>query len=254
MKDFFTYFTDIKHIDLPIQVFSLFHLFILGIGFTVIILIYKKLVRMHENKQNRFMIYMAFYFLIEEALYYLWIFIVCKKDPLFQMLPLHLCSVCAYMSALCVYLKTDWIRCFCAIMCIFGGLIALIYPANIDSIYPLFHYRTINFFILHFSFVLFGFMQLRHAESIQYRYIKQCMILLVLLTSVSFIVNFYFKTDYMFMQVPPTIGFIKIIYTVVGDYLFLPTAYIILGLVMFFGIYFTKLFYKIKLKKQFSTI
>ncbi|MEF9962505.1 MAG: YwaF family protein [Erysipelotrichaceae bacterium] len=237
MRDFFTYYLDLNNIQHPINIFSNYHLMILAFGFLCVFLLYSRYHKLSIKTQRIFLVVIGFYFIIDEFIYNIWVLSVCKVDPILQILPLHLCTICAYIGALCVYYKKEWLQFFCAIMCSIAGLIAVIYPANIANIYPIFHYRTINFFLLHFSFILFGLIQIRNTAIIKYKHIKPSMALLVVITTLAFIANLNFGTDYMFVQTNSKIAIIKAIHNVVGDYLLLPTAFLIFALILFLSVF-----------------
>lgn len=231
MKEFFTYYTNLRHIDFPIIAFSSSHFILISIFVVLLIILYKKYSACDEVKQRKFQIVMAVYFILEELFYNSWVLSVCKSAPWQQILPFHLCTACVYISTACVILKKDWLRFFCAIICTLSGLIAIIYPANIDAIYPIFHYRTINFFMLHFSFILFGMIQLRYTSIMKYRYIFHSMCILSSLVIVAFITNCTLGTDYMFIENPPKISIIRWLYDVSGVF-FIPAVIMVLTAIL----------------------
>ena len=153
MKDFFTFYTDIRNMAVPFTAFSLYHMLFLALAILLITALFSYYRRLDAGKQRRMQVIMAIYFLVEELLYTTWLFLFCHEQVWHQILPLELCSLCVYMNALTVYLKKDTLRFFSGVVGLCAGLIAMVYPANISELYPVLSYRTINFYILHASFV-----------------------------------------------------------------------------------------------------
>ena len=168
MKDFFTFYTDIRNMAVPFTAFSLYHMLFLALAILLITTLFSYYRRLDAGKQRRMQVIMAIYFLVEELLYTTWLFLFCHEQVWHQILPLELCSLCVYMNALTVYLKKDTLRFFSGVVGLCAGLIAMVYPANISELYPVLSYRTINFYILHASFVLFALIQLQDRTLLQY--------------------------------------------------------------------------------------
>lgn len=198
--------------------------------------------RLSQEQQNHFQTYMAVYFLVEELLYSIWLLLNCHDHVWQELLPLQLCSFCVYIAVASVYFKKSELRFFSGIIGTLAGLSALIYPANISHLYPIFSYRTINFFLLHGAFVLFGLIQLEEQSLLQYRNVKRCSCILGGLVIVDFLVNLKFHTNYMFLGVPSTIAFIDWVYSFTGI-LFLPVVMISLSLIQCVAVFFFKQVY-----------
>lgn len=235
--DFFTFYTDIKHIDHPFVSFQWFHILTLGLIFLSIFLLLRHYRRLSSNKQERFQIGMAVYFLLEELIYSLWLLFNCHEHLWQELMPLQLCSLCVYVSVASVFLKRNELRFFSGVIGTLAGLVAIIYPANISQLYPAFSYRTINFFILHGSFILFGLIQLQDESLLRYGNIKRCSILLGAMVVVAFIFNLNFHTNYMFLGVPSSIALIRSVYKLTGMMMFLPTVILILTMIQYVAVF-----------------
>lgn len=238
--EFFTFYRDIKVLEWPFITFSLWHFLFLGmlvIGIVVMLQYYKG--RSDEQKR-KFQIHMAMYFLAEEALYTLWLLFTCHHGLLLEIIPLQLCSLCVYVSIITVYTKRSDLQFFCGIVDTLAGLAALLYPANITELYPVFSYRTINFFMLHGAFVLFGFIQLQERSLLIYKNITRCTFMLTIMFTTAFLANIVFHTDYMFVAIPPKIGFINMVYHITGMILFLPAVILCLILIQYIAVYVFK--------------
>lgn len=233
MSDFFTFYKDIRSMAQPFVTFHWLHFLILGIIFSTIYILLRRYRKMLLFQQRRFQILMAVYFLLEECIYSGWLLLNCHENVWMELLPLQLCSFCVYVSVAAVYFNKIELRFFCGVIGTFAGLIAIIYPANISHLYPAFSYRTINFFILHGAFILFGLIQLQDESLLRYGNIKRCSLLLSVMVIVAFAANLAFHTDYMFIGVPSSIGFIRSIYQMTGMLLFIPTVLFVLMLLQY---------------------
>lgn len=231
MKDFFTFYTDIKDMAAPFTAFSLYHMLFLAIAGIMIAALFSFYRHQGAVKQRRMQMIMAVYFLVEELVYTTWLFLFCHDNVWHQILPLELCSLCVYMNALTVYLKKDTLRFFSGVVGLCAGLIAMLYPANISELYPVLSYRTINFYILHASFVLFALIQLQDRTLLQYHYMKKNFLIICGMFTTAFVINLNLHTQYMFVGVPPKISFIASLYHVTGVMMFLPAVLMALFLI-----------------------
>lgn len=237
MKDFFTFYRDIKHMDLPFEAFQLMHGVLLIVSVGIILYVVRCYGRMDEHRQHRFMKGMAIYYLMEEGLYTIWLLLVCSDHVWLRILPLELCSLCAYMNAIAVFTKNRYLQFYSGVIPLIAGSIALLYPANISNLYPVISYRVLNFYMLHGSFILFSLIQLRDKKLLQYRYMRRNMLLVGSMYTIAFIVNLALKTQYMFVGIPPEIGFVANVFHVTGVIMFLPVIIAILCLLQFLVVY-----------------
>lgn len=254
MKDFFTYYTDIKAMALPFQAFTLMHVcFLLGIGI-VIYRLYRYYCKLSAHAQRKFQVGMAIYFLTEEAIYTLWLLMNCHDQVWVQILPLELCSLCVYMNAACVFTQKDTLRFFSGVVGLVAGGVAILYPANISGLYPVLSYRTLNFYILHGAFILFSLLQLQDKTLLEYRYIKKNYLIICCMFSIAFVVNLMLHTQYMFVGVPPKIGLIASLYQVTGIVFFLPAILIALFVIQLIVVFLLrKMYWNKELKTQNKT-
>lgn len=228
MENFFKYYTEIETLQNPIVTFSLNHAIILGVTIVCIWILYKKYSSFDQDKQRKFMKGFALYYFLEESIYYGWLILHCNQNLGLQLLPLELCSLCVYMNILSVLTNWKTTRFFSMVTGLIAGSIAMIYPANITNLYPVLSYRTINFYMLHGSFVLFALIQLKDQSLLRYYYLKRSYFIVCGMFSVAFIVNLMLDTQYMFVGVPPQIGIIASVFQITGVMFFLPVVYIVL--------------------------
>lgn len=237
MRDFFTYYLDIRRMEHPFRAFSMEHLLFLTLIVLTIILLLRRYRSWDEKKQKQFQRRMAFYFLFEELIYTIWLFLNCHDHVWAQVLPLELCSLCVYINAASVFTQKESLRFFSAVVGLVAGGVAILYPANIDHLYPTLSYRVINFYILHGAFILFSITQLRDRKLLEYHHLKKNTLLLCCMFTIAFIVNLMLKTQYMFVGVPPKISFIASLYELTGIALFLPVILMIVCLLQFPAVY-----------------
>ena len=241
MHNFFTYYTNIKSMTHPFMVFSLGHLFYLVLTGFIIYGVYCHYCRLNDFQKLRFQHCLGVCFLLEEAIYIVWMLLNCHENVLISILPLELCSLCAYMNCICAFRQTKTLRFFCAVIGFFAGSIAMLYPVNISGIYPLISYRTINFYFLHGAILLFSFIQLKDRTLLEYHNLKSNYFIMCCMFSVAFVVNLMLGTQYMFVGIPPTIGIIASVYQLTGVVFFLPAIYIAIFLIQLIILAFLRL-------------
>ena len=66
MKDFFTFYTDIRNMAVPFTAFSLYHMLFLALAILLITTLFSYYRRLDAGKQRRMQVIMAIYFLVEE--------------------------------------------------------------------------------------------------------------------------------------------------------------------------------------------
>ncbi|WP_416325024.1 hypothetical protein [[Eubacterium] hominis] len=254
MKDFFTFYKDITTMSLPFVAFSWIHIVFLLISIGIILSLYRLYSSLSQAKQRKFEIGMAIYFLVEEALYTAWLLWKCHDQVLLEILPLELCSLCVYMNALSVFTRKETLRFFSAVVGLVAGGVAMIYPANISGLYPVFSYRTINFYMLHGAFLLFSFIQLKEEALLSYHHMKKNFMILACMFTIAFTVNVMYHTQYMFVGIPPKITFVASLYQMTGIVFFLPTVLLILSILQVIVVYGLKKMITYTKHRQLSKI
>lgn len=233
MENFFTFYTEIDHINMPFIAFHFVHFIFMLIIFIVILLLYRWYNKQEKQLQRRFQIGMGIYFMVEELIYTIWLILTCRHSVIMQIIPLELCSLCAYINVGSVFTNNHQLRFFSVVTGMFAGMIALVYPANISGLYPMLSYRVINFYMLHGSFILFSIIMLQDTRLLQRHYLKRHLAFVGILFSFAFIVNTIYHTQYMFVGTPPTISIVHRIYQFT-NILFLPTVIVIICLIQCF--------------------
>lgn len=239
--------------SMPFRAFSMYHMVFLVISFFMVYQLYQHYNRMNNWKQRRFQVGMAIYFLVEEVIYTAWLLLFCHDQVWLEILPLELCSFCVYINALTVFLQKDSLRFFSGVVGLVAGGIAMIYPANISGLYPALSYRTMNFYMLHASFLLFSFIQLRDTSLLSYRYVKKNFFLMACMFTIAFTVNVMYHTQYMFVGIPPQITFIASLYQMTGIVFFLPAVLLVLWILQYLAVFILrKIFFYIRRKDELS--
>lgn len=246
MSDFFKYFSDINQVRFPLVSFHITHIMMLVLSILYIIFMLRYYDKKTKQGKKDFQKKLGIYFFVEEMIYMSWVLINCKQNAIMEIVPLQLCTICVYMNILSLYLKKDTLRFFSGVVGTLAGLTAIVYPANISGLYSFLSYRSINFFILHATFIIFGILQLRDTNLLHYRYLKGNMLILTVLVFCAFTFNSIFHTDYMFLGSPPQIGFIKELYNIVGVVLFLPVVLLILYSIQYGALFCIRKIYNVK--------
>lgn len=210
--------------------FSIAHLFFLMLSFGIIIILLRNYKSSSDERKVKFQKWMAYFFLIEEFIYTIWLLMNCQNHLIIQILPLELCSLCVYINVCTVIFKKTYLRFFSGVVGLFAGLIAILYPVNISGLYPIVSYRVLNFYILHGSFILFALIQLQDRKLLSYKHLKINTLMLCGMFTIAYFVNSYIHSQYMFVGSPPSIGFIAQVYYVSGKAFFLPIVLLAVSL------------------------
>lgn len=228
----------------PFQSFHFMHILLLVISALVIYWCYQHYCKFDEFRQKRFIKGFGLYFLMEELIYTWWLLLVCKDQVWVQILPLELCSLCAYMNAWSAFTRRKQLCFFSAVVGLVAGLIAILYPANIDGLYPVFSYRVLNFYMLHGSFILFSFIQLKDHSLLSKHYLKKNIIIVGGMYTFAFVMNRILYTQYMFVGDPPNIYIVKQLYHITGIF-FLPVLIFILACIQIVVVWILRKIYSI---------
>lgn len=228
---FFHYFTTQNPAKHPITMFSIEHILFLIIFMSIITLGLSQLKKCNIKQIHYVEKILSSLLVTGELIYIIWAYYECPYPLYTEVLPLHLCSICFFLSAFAIFLDNIHLRKFIAINGLLGGVVAMIYPATIANAFPVISYRTIYFFISHSLIVFISIMQFKQINTLTIKDLRFNMIILSFFLALSIFTNYYLHTDYLFVGVPPTIGIIRIIYNFVGLWFYLPTAIILFSIV-----------------------
>lgn len=215
----------------PFQMFSIYHLIFLFIVVLIIGFGLYSLKDCQKKKLHFIEKIIVTSLIIGEQLYTIWIMFVCPYPIYTEILPLHLCSICFYLSATAIFLDNEKLRKFIAVNGLFGGIIAMCYPTNISGIFPTFSYRVIYFYISHTIIVFISLLQLKQITCLKIKDVRFHMTLISIFLTLAMFTNYFLHTNYLFVGFPSTIGLIQMVYNVVGFWLYLPTTIIIFTMI-----------------------
>lgn len=239
MKDFFGFYQNLENIQHPFRVFGVGHLVYIIVTSVTIYLCFRKYKQCEEDVKIKWQRGFAYYFFIQEMIFYIWIYFSCKENVFWEILQLELCTACLFVNFSTIFHQNKQVRFFGALMGLIGGPVAMIYPATVDAIYPVFSYRLINFYMTHGAYIFFSLMLMYDSELLnRKRFVKNLGIVACMYTAVYFF-NLKFDTQYMFVGTPPEIGIIRMIYDVVGNVMFLPTVLLLFSgaqVLVYFGV------------------
>lgn len=227
MRHFFTFYQNIDRVASPFTVFGLGHFAYISATLLAVFLLFRAYKRQDAAGRIRWQRGFAWYLFIQEMFFYLWTFVQCRENTLFEVLQLELCTACLFVDFSTLFHQNRQARFFGALIGLIGGPIAMIYPATVAQIYPAFSYRLINFFMTHGTYILFSLMLLADGELLTRRRFRRHIVIAACMLTAVFLFDKRFGTQYMFVGTPPEIGVIRMVYDAVGPLAFLPTAIVI---------------------------
>ncbi|MEE0515647.1 MAG: YwaF family protein [Emergencia sp.] len=231
MNQFFHHYTMHMPHPAPFEFFSPIHF--VGLIFTAIFVtaglkIFQSRTQTWRDKAER---YAAALFLSTEFFYYGWTLVMNPNPAYTEIIPLHLCSIGAFITAAAVFFDNEKLRRFAAVTDILAALIALAYPATVSGIFPNLSYRVCYFFFSHSMLLFMGILQLQRYKRLSFGDMKSNSIMLAVIAVLAFFVNLRFGTDYLFIGMPPTLSFVRIIYEMIPLWLHPVVAVIVLCLI-----------------------
>ena len=158
-------------------------------------------------------------------------------------IPLYFCSLILYAGILSSFCKGKLKRVgdvFLSTGGIIAGICFLVYPSTSITIYPIFHYISLQSFILHGAMIYLGIlMNIKNYIDLEMKDIKYYFILIVIISVIAYIFNLVFDSNLMFISknFPGTI--IELIYNNTGI-LFPFVMILIQATLPFLVIYFIK--------------
>lgn len=231
MRDFWAFYQNIEELPHPFRMLSFGHGIYVAVILLLIVLCFRKYRQCSSEGKRKWQRGLAYYLFIQEMFFYAWTYFLCKENVVFEVLQLELCTVCLFVDFSTLFHNNKQVRFFGALIGMIGGPIAMLCPATVADVYPVFSYRMFNFFMTHGAYILFSLMLLEDMELLnRERLLRHLGIMAGLLTFV-YLFDRRFGTQYMFVGTPPKIGIIRMVYDAVGDAAFLPTAIVIFSAV-----------------------
>ena len=198
-KLFFTYWDSLPA-NIGFKQFGSAHfLWLLGIAVAITVLLY---MYCHSNNKiqvriDRLTGWTLVCLILVGACY----LIIIDKQTVYE-LPLHLCSMAAFLCLIHVYSKWDWVSQSIYSLCLPGTLFALFFPDWI--IYPAVHFITIEGFCFHGGIVFYIICQLRTGKIVpNLKKLWKAFFFLAIAAFGVWIFDHVFDANYMFLNWPP---------------------------------------------------
>lgn len=116
-------------------------------------------------------------------------------------LPLHLCSMAGVLCFFHARKNADWIGQVLYTLCLPGTVLALVFPNW--TVYPAFHFITIQSFLFHGGIVLYVFSQLQLGEiRPDMTHVWKALLFLFIVVPVIYCFDIRFHTNFMFVRIP----------------------------------------------------
>lgn len=232
MGEFFHYYTAENPCENAFLAFSIQHIFFLLLVALYVLVMVRSLKNCTAEGVHRREKLIITLFVLGEWFYYGWNILTSPNPPYMEIIPLHLCSICVYVSAVAIFLDNEKLRRFMAVVNTLGACIALVYPATVDAMFPVISYRVTYFFLAHGTILLLGILQIQRFGCLNILDMKFNAPLIAVFAALAFFTNLRLHTDYLFLGAPPTLGIVRAVYDVVGVRLLLPVAIVSLVTLM----------------------
>jgi len=227
----------------PCGMFSIEHFILLAITLACVAITLKHTKNMEKNKVKK---------LIRKITIFLWILEIIKiifniknygYNEVNKYVPLYFCSLILYAGIFSGYCKGLFKKMgdvFLSTGGIIAGLIFLVYPLTSLTSYPIFHYISIQSFILHGIMLYIGLLMLvTKYTTIEKRDIIYYSAIIVIISGIAYIVNLKFGSNLMFISQNYPGTYIEIIYNNTGRFftLFMTIAQATMPFYIVYGIY-----------------
>lgn len=236
-------------------IFSKEHFILLGISFFVIIIGVYFTRKMDKEKVLKTIRIATIFLWILEIIKIIFNLAIGNADKPNSYIPLYFCSLILYAGVLSGFCKGKLKKIgdvFIATGAIVAGLVFLIYPSTSIITYPLFHFISLQSFILHSLMIYLGVLvNITGYVKIQGKDIIYYASLIILIGVIAYIFNLFFDSNLMFVSHDfPAIKIIHYFYIKLG--VIFPIFMILVQAILpFYIIYYIKCLLKlIKYKKK----
>ena len=228
----------------PCGMYTIGHLILLIIT-AVVILIALKFTKNKRNEEVRK--------IIKNITIFLWILEIIKiifnlsvgnaSNPN-TYIPLYFCSVILYAGIFSGFCKNTLKHIgdvFLATGGMIAGLIFLMSPNTSLPNYPMFHYISIQSFILHGSMVYLGILlNITHYVDVKAKDIIYYASIMVVMSIIAYVFNLFFDSNLMFISKDFPGTPISMLYNITGGFLFTAIMVLLQATVPFYLVYFIK--------------
>ncbi len=217
MKDFFDY--DANQIkDAGYALFGRVHVFIIILCFLFIILsicIHKRKLS-SENRTSMCRLYaiIPVFLIIMRSIYV----ITCGVSIIYE-LPLHLCSMTAFICMIFEFIKPSFFRSMLGqtlyALCLPGALMAVLFPDGTS--YPPIHFITIESHMFHALIIAYICLRISDGSIIpSIKEVYKCIVFLLVVVPLVLLFDSHFDTNYMFLMHPSNVSPLTGFYTYYG--------------------------------------
>ncbi len=202
MPLFFQHFstTDFIHVLKPFD--SNYNLLLassLALSFFILVLNYNQNPKGHQNVLKATVLIIV----ILELMRQVWAFAL-GQYRLDEMLPLHLCGIQVILMPLMLKTKSPYLQNFVYLTALPGALAALLFNETVFYKYPIWHFQTIQTFIIHsLIFLVPLYMMIYDNFRPQMRYLKSSIYILGGIALFNTVVNYFTKGNYLFIAQAP---------------------------------------------------
>lgn len=188
----------------PCGMFSIGHLILFVITMVVVILLVKNTMKCKKENVLKIIKISTIVLWILEVIKIIFNFAVGNAKNPNNYIPLYYCSLVLYAGLLSSFSKGILKKIgdvFIATGCIIGGLFFLCCPNTSLTMYPMFHYISIQSFIFHGTMLYLGIL-VNTTEYVELRIkdIKYYATLIMIISCISYIVNNILNTNFMFIS------------------------------------------------------
>ena len=188
----------------PCEMFSIGHLILFIMTITAVILLLKSTIKIDKKDVNKIIKKTTFILWILEIIKIIFNFAVGNAKNPNNYIPLYYCSLILYAGLLSSFAKGKLKKIgdiFIATGSIIGGLFFLCCPNTSLTMYPMFHYISIQSFVFHGAMLYLGILvNITKYIDLKISDIKYYATLIVSISFISCIVNNILNTNFMFIS------------------------------------------------------
>lgn len=197
---FWSYQTDLPA-DVSVTLFGPTHLAWVSTALLLILLALLAYRRLGEASRQRMQLFLAVLMVSTYLIRWIWVVAIGHYSAL-EMLPLHLCSLSAWLEFATVLFSRPIMKEF-AYACSMPGAIASFITPGMDP-YPLFHIYYLQFVIAHSILILLPVLWIwGDGFRPDYRRLPRCLAILLLMAGGAELVNRLIGSNYMFLDYAP---------------------------------------------------
>lgn len=204
----------------PCGLFSIGHLILLTITLILIVIALKCTKKKSEHEVKRIIQKTTIFLWILELIKIVYTIINYGVGEVNKYIPLYFCSLILYAGIFSGFCKGKLKHAgdvFLATGGIIAGIIFLLYPLTSLTQYPIFHYISLQSFILHGSMLYIGLLVIKTKYiKLEKKDIVYYAVLIIVISLIAYIINIIFDSNLMFISKNYPGTYIEIIYNLTG--------------------------------------